>query len=63
MKCEKCPACRTYFNGNETESYCRIGILEDEACHDGEWYCRFNLRTIEKRLSDKDLRGNEYGKE
>ena len=55
MKCENCKAVESYWNGNEEETYCAIGVSEDEACHDGEWYCRFNQRTIEKRLRDKNL--------
>lgn len=63
MKCEKCMACKSFWNGIEEESYCQIGILEDEAYHDGVWYCRFNQRTIEKRLRDKVLAVKEKDNE
>ena len=36
MKCENCKAVESYWNGNEEETYCAIGVSEDEACHDGE---------------------------
>ena len=55
MKCENCIACKSFWNGIENETYCEIGVSEDESYHDGEWYCRFNQKTIEKRLRDKDL--------
>ena len=46
-------ACRTDWDGLEHVTWCEIGISEDEAYHDGDWYCRFNQRTINKRLSDE----------
>ena len=56
MKCENCIACGSYFDGIEEVAYCKIGITEDEAYHDGKWYCNLNRQTIRKRLQDKDLR-------
>lgn len=55
MKCEKCIACESYFDGNEDICYCKIGITEDEAYHDGEWYCNLNQQSINKRLQDNNL--------
>lgn len=55
MKCENCIACKSYFDGVENICYCEIGISEDEAYHDGKWYCKFNQQTINKRLRDKNL--------
>ena len=55
MKCENCIACCSYFDGIEEVAYCKIEITEDEAYHDGEWYCNLNRQTIKKRLQDKDL--------
>lgn len=54
MKCENCPAMHTFFDGVETVGYCYIGISEEEAEHDWDWYCRFNRKTIEKRIRDID---------
>lgn len=56
MKCENCIACKSFWNGIENETYCEIGVSEDESYHDGEWYCRFNQKTIEKRLRDTTLK-------
>lgn len=53
MKCENCPACKSYFDGLENVPYCDIGVSEDEAYHDGDWYCNYNRQTIEKRLREK----------
>ena len=53
MKCENCPACKSYFDGLENVPYCDIGVSEDEAYHDGDWYCNYNRKTIEKRLREK----------
>ena len=52
MRCENCPALHTFFDGVETVGYCYIGVPEEEAEHDGDWYCRFNRKTIEKRIRD-----------
>ena len=52
MKCENCPACKSYFDGLENIPYCDIGVSEDEAYHDGDWYCNYNRKTIEKRLME-----------
>lgn len=52
MKCENCEACKSYFDGNETVSYCCIGVTEEQAYHDGEWYCKYNERHIQKRLKE-----------
>ncbi|MBQ0113072.1 MAG: hypothetical protein KBT03_08080 [Bacteroidales bacterium] len=60
MKCENCNACDSYFNGLEVVSYCKIGMSEDETYNsDKDSYgCRFNRKTIEKRLRDLESRCN-----
>lgn len=52
MKCENCVACKSYFDGIEEQSYCEIGISEDEAYHDGDWYCLNDQKTINEKLSE-----------
>ena len=65
MKCEKCIAYKSFFDGIEERAYCEIGISEDEAYHDGKWHCRYNQKTIGKKLRNKNLKqelnwGNPY---
>ena len=52
MKCENCVACKSYFDGIEEQSYCEIGISEDEAYYDGDWYCLNAQKTINEKLSE-----------
>ena len=46
-------ACKSFFDGVEEYSYCGIGISDDEAYHEGRWYCRLNQKTITERLKEK----------
>lgn len=55
MKCENCIACKSYFDGVEEQSYCEIGISEDEAYHDGDWYCLYDHKTINEKLSEAKI--------
>lgn len=52
MRCYECLACQSYWSGIEEVTYCAIGVSEDEAYHEetGDWYCRYNKKTIEKIL-------------
>ena len=59
MKCENCVACKSYFDGVEEQVYCEIGISEDEAYHDGDWYCSYNQKSINKKLNELDRRNTD----
>ena len=47
MKCENCPACKSYFDGLENVPYCDIGVSEDEAYHDGDCVCNHCANSVE----------------
>lgn len=52
MRCENCDHIKVFFNGLETETYCEIGISEEEAYNDEKdsYGCRYNKKTIESKF-------------
>lgn len=39
MNCSECKASDRYFDGDEVIGYCKLGVCEENAYHDGYWYC------------------------
>ncbi len=54
-------ACETYFNGLELESYCKLGVPDEEAYNEntGNYSCRRSAKAIDnalRRLREKEER-------
>ena len=50
MNCSECKASDRYFDGDEVIGYCKLGVCEENAYHDGYWYCNKTKEQIDKKL-------------